>query len=467
MADDKATSTVLVNIQQEVQDEFNRRIALQNLKPNFLNQLFCKLSWLFLVKFPAWAKRAIDIGLAMAMLLMLAPIMLIISLALWLVQRQVFAIMPCMGRWCKVFNKFNFAFPENGIFQILKRARFDHLPLLFNIIRGDLSFVGPRAMAPDYFDLTDSFVRRRFRVRPGLVCLWWLRNRINIAYTSEIEVDCEYVVRQSLWLDLWVMVRAMLVFFYGGAPKKTQSQLTFWDLTIQNYSISEAIDTIISRLNANNPSRICFINANCINVANQDAEYEEILKNTDLNFADGIGMRIAGKILNQEIKQNVNGTDLFPFLCKSMSETKKGIFLLGAKPGVAKELSHWINHNYPEVIISGYHHGYFTEEENEDVVNMVARSGCSVLLVALGTPRQDKWIRDNFEKTGATIVMGVGGLFDFYSGRIPRAPIWVRELGCEWLYRLFKEPARLWHRYLVGNLVFMVRVIKTRFFAVR
>ncbi|MEI6414577.1 MAG: WecB/TagA/CpsF family glycosyltransferase [Pseudomonadota bacterium] len=83
-----------------------------------------------------------------------------------------------------------------------------------------------------------------------------------------------------------------------------------------------------------------------------------------------------------------------------------------------------------------------------------------VLLVALGAPRQEAWIQQHMEATGATLVMAVGGLFDFYSGRIPRAPLWMRRLGLEWVFRLLQEPGRLWRRYLLGNLVFLFRIAR-------
>ncbi len=92
----------------------------------------------------------------------------------------------------------------------------------------------------------------------------------------------------------------------------------------------------------------------------------------------------------------------------------------------------------------------------------VRDSGADLLLVALGAPRQDLWIKKNIASTGARVAMGVGGLFDFYSGRIPRAPLWMREIGMEWFYRFTQEPGRLWKRYFVGNAVFLYRVIKER-----
>jgi len=93
------------------------------------------------------------------------------------------------------------------------------------------------------------------------------------------------------------------------------------------------------------------------------------------------------------------------------------------------------------------------------VMREIRDSGAQILLVAFGAPKQDLWIGEHLAETGASIAMGVGGLFDFYSGRVPRAPQWMRELSLEWAFRLMQEPSRMWKRYLLGNAVFLVRVI--------
>jgi N-acetylglucosaminyldiphosphoundecaprenol N-acetyl-beta-D-mannosaminyltransferase len=109
-------------------------------------------------------------------------------------------------------------------------------------------------------------------------------------------------------------------------------------------------------------------------------------------------------------------------------------------------------------VISGAHHGFFSEAEEADVLETIRRSGAAVLLVAFGAPKQDLWISRNLAAAQVRVAMGVGGLFDFYSGRIPRAPSWMRELGLEWMYRFIQEPRRMWRRYFVGNVVFLYRV---------
>jgi len=119
------------------------------------------------------------------------------------------------------------------------------------------------------------------------------------------------------------------------------------------------------------------------------------------------------------------------------------------------------------LVVSGCHDGFFSPQEETEVIRHIAHSGADLLLVALGVPRQDLWIAQHLRETGVTVAMGVEGLFDFYAGRIPRAPQWLREMGLEWLYRLYQEPGRMWRRYLLGNSIFLGRVLAERIWRTR
>jgi len=240
------------------------------------------------------------------------------------------------------------------------------------------------------------------------------------------------------------------------------ARVSLLGIPVDNLSMSEAIEAILIRLDDAAPHQVCFVNADCVNLAFANPSYREVLCRADLVFADGIGMRLAGQALKTPLRDNVNGTDLFPRLCEALPGTGKRLFLLGARPGVADKVREWIARNHPGVAMAGCHHGYFSAEEEPAVVEMVARSGADLLLVAFGAPRQEQWIHRHLDALGVRVAIGVGGLFDFYSGRIPRAPIWMRRSGLEWLYRLSREPRRLWRRYLLGNPRFLLRLLARR-----
>ena len=233
-------------------------------------------------------------------------------------------------------------------------------------------------------------------------------------------------------------------------------------IRLLNLAMDEALAAIDAALAARQQTRISFVNADCVNIAAGDASYREALAGTDWVFIDGVGMRIAGRIMDQPVRDNVNGTDLFPRLCALLAQQGKRLFLYGAQPGVAAAAAGWAEAHFPGLQIAGTLHGYQPAGAEAETVAAIRASGADVVLVGLGAPAQEAWIARNHDKTGATVAIGVGGLFDYYSGRIPRAPLWMRRLGLEWLFRLVQEPRRLWRRYIVGNAVFLSRIAADR-----
>ena len=239
-------------------------------------------------------------------------------------------------------------------------------------------------------------------------------------------------------------------------------RIRLFGVPIDNLAISEAVRAVVDWLDDDAPHQVCFVNADCVNIACRNRPYLDVLREASLVLADGMGMKLAGWASGSKIRENVNGTDLFPKLCEALAGTGKRIFLLGAKPGVAEAVCDWIGRDYPDLVVAGCRHGYFLPDEEPAVIRHIAASRADLLLVAFGAPRQDLWIHRRLPELRVKVAMGVGGLFDFYSGQIPRAPVWIRTLGMEWLYRLSREPGRLWKRYLLGNAVFLGRLAAER-----
>lgn len=234
--------------------------------------------------------------------------------------------------------------------------------------------------------------------------------------------------------------------------------MTFHSLPLHNVSMEAALNTLESWISQGLCKQVSFLNAHCVNVAQRDPEYRRSLFKSDLVLADGIGVKMAFRHQGGVLKDNVNGTDLFPLLCERLNESGGArVFLLGARPGVPEGVADWVSSRFPKLEIVGCHHGYF--ERSDDIVELIEESKAQVVLVALGVPRQETWISDNLARLNA-VVLGVGGLFDFFSGRQKRAPLWIRRLNLEWAYRLWREPGRMWRRYLVGNALFLWRLAK-------
>ena len=423
---------------------------------------FYRWCWPVVVQAGAVGKRTLDCCGALVLFGACAPLFLVIALALRLTGVRVLRTVPHVGRWCEAFSAYEFFTPDNTLGRVLKAVKLVRLPLLLNIVKGDLSFIGPRLVTPGELPPRGHAARARYDVRPGLLCLWWIRQRTNIDYGTESESDREYVDTQSIRGDVGLALRAMPSFLYGQHATTVSASVRILDIPLHNVTMSEALEIITEMCSQEGPHEVYFVNPHCANIAYHDPDYRRVLQQASLTLADGIGIKIAGKLLGQEIKQNVNGTDLFPRLCASLTQTKHRVFLLGGRPGVPEKVQAWIATHYPEVVVCGSQHGYFSPTEAQDVIQQIADSQATILLVAFGVPQQEKWIHRHVAKTGVKVALGVGGLFDFYSGRIPRAPQWVREMGGEWLYRLYQEPQRMWRRYVVGNTVFLWRVLWTR-----
>lgn len=410
-----------------------------------------------------YGKRAGDVFVASLLLLISCPVFLISAIVIRTGGRPVFVREARIGRWGLEFQ--TRAFDTGGRFgRILSLLGLHRLPVFINVLRGDMSLVGPRPLRPGELSPRARAVRKRSSIRPGLLSLWWLRKKANIDFGSELDVDLEYVEYQSTGGDLGIALRSLPAMLYGDSSPVVPDQVEILGVPIRNISMDEALQLIVDAAQTRAHHQVCFVNTDCVNKAQRDPAYAERLLSSSVVFADGIGIRIAGKILRKPIRQNVNGTDLFPMLCKRLQDSELGFFLLGARPGIAEAVVQWAAQNYPGARIKGFHHGYFTPAEEPGVINKINESGAEILLVAFGAPRQDMWIADHLPELNVGVSMGVGGLFDFYSGQMPRAPQWIRELSLEWIYRLYQEPGRMWKRYLLGNVIFLYRVLISAIF---
>ena len=199
-----------------------------------------------------------------------------------------------------------------------------------------------------------------------------------------------------------------------------------------------------------------FINAHCLNIACGDREYADILKQADAVWPDGSGIRMAGKIRNFPVPENVNGTDMFPLLCTRPYR----IFMLGAMPGVAEKAMNIAKAKYPSAQFVGAASGFFADADDEQAtIRRINALNPDILLVAMGVPKQEKWIAKHRAELVCGTALAVGGLLDFVSERIPRAPVWMRRMGMEWCYRLYQEPGRMFRRYVIGNPLFLFRAM--------
>jgi N-acetylglucosaminyldiphosphoundecaprenol N-acetyl-beta-D-mannosaminyltransferase len=221
--------------------------------------------------------------------------------------------------------------------------------------------------------------------------------------------------------------------------------LSILNVKIDKINFNQVLEEVESFVNSKKPHQIATVNSEFIMAAQKDKEFMKILNSTDLSVPDGVGQIWASKFLygkENKLETRIAGVDLVWEIAKKASENNWSIYFLGAKPGVAKLAANRLKLLHRNLKIAGISIGE-PKYSVDQVVKSIHKSGADVLLVAYGAPKQEKFIFDNLNKMGVKVAIGVGGSFDFISGVQKRAPLWMRKIGFEWLYRLIREPKRI------------------------
>ena len=206
---------------------------------------------------------------------------------------------------------------------------------------------------------------------------------------------------------------------------------------------------------------IFFVNAHCFNIAQTNNEYRRSINDSDLSLNDGIGISIACRVAGINPLENLNGTDLIPRIIKEAAIKGVGVYLLGGEKGISENAAKKFKEDIPQVKISGTRSGYFSEDQKQEIIENINNSEAGLLILGMGVPRQELWAarNKNLLKKVRIIIAG-GAILDFTAGKVKRAPLWLRKIRLEWLYRLYLEPKRLWKRYIIGNMVFFYYIFK-------
>ncbi|SDK96306.1 WecB/TagA/CpsF family glycosyltransferase [Natronincola ferrireducens] len=236
-----------------------------------------------------------------------------------------------------------------------------------------------------------------------------------------------------------------------------RNQVKILDVPIDATTQGEALNQLKLFLEGNTLKKVYTPNPEIVMVAQEDQELLRILQEADLVLPDGIGLIIASKMKGLGLKERVTGVDTMDRLLSYCGAKGKSIYFLGSKPGVAEIASKNIEEKYRGIKIAGFHHGYFKEEDEPEIVEDINGSGADVLFVCLGAPKQEKWIDKHKEKLNCRLAMGVGGSIDVYAGTVKRAPLVFQKVGLEWFYRLVKEPWRI--KRMAALPKFLIRVV--------
>jgi len=245
---------------------------------------------------------------------------------------------------------------------------------------------------------------------------------------------------------------------------KKRHVIDFLGVRVDVLDTKGLLEQTVALTHSERPQKVMYVNTDCMLLALKNDAYKQALNKADLVYADGIGVVWGARIMGEQLPGRSTGADFMPVFCESFGKLGLRIYLLGARDGVAREAAERLRQRVPELHIVGTHHGYFRPDETDALIEQINKADPHILLVGMGAPHQELWISEHLTKLKAPVVWGVGGLFDFLSGRTRRGPQWLLDNGFEWLCRLLVEPGRLWRRYLIGNSKFVLIVLWHRFF---
>jgi N-acetylglucosaminyldiphosphoundecaprenol N-acetyl-beta-D-mannosaminyltransferase len=210
-------------------------------------------------------------------------------------------------------------------------------------------------------------------------------------------------------------------------------------------------------------STILYANVHVLNTAYGDPELRHILNKADLVYCDGAGVALGARLLGYQLPGRMTGADWIEPLCQACAAEGFSLYFLGGKPGVAACAAEKLQARYTGLRVVGTHHGYLDDPAVcAAAIGSVNDAYSHILMVGMGTPTQERWIAAHHHQLDVPVVWAVGALFDFVIGVQPRGPRWMLDHGLEWLCRLWSDPRRLWRRYVVGNPLFVLRVLRQR-----
>jgi N-acetylglucosaminyldiphosphoundecaprenol N-acetyl-beta-D-mannosaminyltransferase len=237
----------------------------------------------------------------------------------------------------------------------------------------------------------------------------------------------------------------------------------FYNLRVNTIDTAECLTICSAFYESNKSHSLFFINAHCFNIAQKNEAYRKALLEADLILNDGIGIDLAAKINKVKLKENMNGTDLIPKLIEQGFQKNKSIFLIGGVPGIIEQTKAALERKHKGIKIAGTRSGYFSNEENTEIIQQINSSGVELLVIGMGVPRQELWLMENIDKLNTVrLAIGGGAIVDFIAGKVQRAPKWMQKVKLEWFYRFINEPRRLFRRYFIGNFVFFINILKLR-----
>lgn len=229
------------------------------------------------------------------------------------------------------------------------------------------------------------------------------------------------------------------------------------DVPVHPLTMGEAVSVLEESITSGEQAFVVTANAEIIMMCQEDAGYKKIVsQDAKLVLPDGAGAVWAGRHLGYKVPERVAGFDLYCQLLDKAAQKGYKAFFFGGSPGIAEAAKAKSEELYPGVQVVGCRNGYFKEEESQAIIEEINASGADMLFAALGAPKQEKWLVRYREQLKPKILMGIGGSFDVFAGKMERAPKWMQDASLEWLFRLYKQPSRFMRMMALPKFVLKV-----------
>jgi N-acetylglucosaminyldiphosphoundecaprenol N-acetyl-beta-D-mannosaminyltransferase len=263
-------------------------------------------------------------------------------------------------------------------------------------------------------------------------------------------------------------IYARFLFHNFGKMLMTQPipAVSIFNVPIHTLTVDEVLALMVQTVQHRQRMVATYVNAHALNVAYTTPWFRDYLNQVAIVFCDGFGVKWGAKLLGYHIPERFTPPDWIDRLAHIARQHDYALFLLGSQPGVAAKTATLLEQRYPGLRIVGTHHGYFDKRldssENQAVVQAINAAKPDMLIVGLGTLVQEHWLKENWTTLTCHVALTVGAAFDYVSGEVARGPRWMTDHGLEWLSRLVVEPRRLWRRYVIGNPLFLWRILMQR-----
>lgn len=231
------------------------------------------------------------------------------------------------------------------------------------------------------------------------------------------------------------------------------------DVSVNCVTVEDLLEQVVCWAQRDTPRSILYVNAHCLNTSYRDRQYQELLNQADLVYPDGISVVWTGRFLNGCRMEKITGADWIFDFCELAQARDIRFYILAGKLGIAQKAKDSLLDRWPGLKIVGTCDGYFAGKTEPEVLHEIRETNPHVVFVGMGTPRQEKWLAAHRDQILAPVCWVVGALFDYVGGEEPRAPRWMNAMAMEWLWRLIVDPHGKWRRYLIGNPLYLTRVL--------